>query len=146
MVTKLTKKGSISKIKVTNDTFPVRRIFRTLKYSNVGRYLDPCQTYCTVFVKKVTGYYYFCRTLLPRSFLDVQQDSKSAYVSINSSYLVKFQLSLGSASDPFRHIRALSKSTLTHSQNLAYRWHIQNPDIFLSQSICRLQGIFIISY
>ena len=37
MVTKLTKKDSISKFKVTL----IRGIFRILKYSNVGRYLDP---------------------------------------------------------------------------------------------------------
>ena len=44
MVTKLTKKGLISKIKVTRDIFVIRGILRTVKYSNVGRYLDPCQT------------------------------------------------------------------------------------------------------
>ena len=48
----INKKGSISKIKVTSDIFLIRGIFRTLKYSNVGRYLDPCQTYCKVFGKK----------------------------------------------------------------------------------------------
>ena len=51
MVTKLTKKGSISRIKVTSDIFLIRGIFKTLKYSNVGRYLDTCQTYRKVFVK-----------------------------------------------------------------------------------------------
>ena len=44
MVTKLTKKGLISKIKVTRDIFVIRGILRTVKYSNVGQYLDPCQT------------------------------------------------------------------------------------------------------
>ena len=53
MVTKLTKKGSTSKIKVTSDIFLIRGIFRTLKYSNVGRDLDPCQTYCKVFRVKL---------------------------------------------------------------------------------------------
>ena len=33
MFTKLTKKGSISKIKVNSDIFLIRGIFRTLKYS-----------------------------------------------------------------------------------------------------------------
>ena len=31
---------------------------------------------------------------------------------------------LGSASGIFRHIQVFSKSTLTHMQNLEYRWHI----------------------
>ena len=66
MVTKLTKKGSISKIKVTSDIFLIRGIFRTLKYSNVGRYLDPCQTYCKVFGKKFQAIIIFAG----RSFLD----------------------------------------------------------------------------
>ena len=39
--------------------------------------------------KKVPGNNYFCRTFLLRPFLDVWQDSKCAYVSINSSYLVQ---------------------------------------------------------
>ena len=133
MVTKLTKKGSISKIKVTSDIFLIRGIFRTLKHSNVGRQLDPCQTYCKVFGKKVPGYNCFCRTLLLRPFLDVWQDSKCAYVSINASYLVQlFQVLLQAYSDIFEHQH---KSILTHIQNLEYRWHIQNPDIFLSEGI-----------
>ena len=49
MVTKLTKKGSISKIKVTSDIFLIRGIFKTLKYSNVGWYLDTARH---IFVKK----------------------------------------------------------------------------------------------
>ena len=52
MIKKLTKKVSISKINVTSDIFLIRDIFRTLKYSNVGRYLDPCQTYCKIFGEK----------------------------------------------------------------------------------------------
>ena len=86
MVTKLPKKSSASKINVTSDIFLIRDIFRTLKYSNDRRYLDPCQTYCKVL--KVSGYNYFCSTLKP--FLDVWQDSECAYVSINASYLVQF--------------------------------------------------------
>ena len=38
----------------------------------------------------------------------------------------------------FRHIQALFKSILTHIENLLHPWHIQNPGIFLSQSIFRL--------
>ena len=66
MVTKLTKKGSISKIKVTSDIFLIRGIFRTLKYSKVGRYLDPCQTYRKVFGKKFQPIFIFAG----RTFLD----------------------------------------------------------------------------
>ena len=54
MVTKLTKNGSISKIKVTSDIFLIRGIFRTLKYSNDGLYLDR-QTYRKIFGKKFQG-------------------------------------------------------------------------------------------
>ena len=66
MVTKLTKKGSISKIKVTSDIFLIRGILRTMKYSNVGRYLDPCQTNCKVFGKKFQAVMIFSE----RSLLD----------------------------------------------------------------------------
>ena len=66
MVTKLTEKGSISKIKVTSDIFQARGIFRTLKYSNVGRYLDSCQTYRKVFGKKFQAIIIFAG----RSFLE----------------------------------------------------------------------------
>ena len=66
MVTKLTKKGSISKIKVTSDIFLIRDIFRSLKYSTVGRYLDHCQTYRKVFGKKSQAIIIF----VGRSFLD----------------------------------------------------------------------------
>ena len=45
---------------------------------------------------------------------------------------------LGSASGIFRH-------TQTYL-NLEYRWNIQNPGIFLSLSLYRLQGLFIIPY
>ena len=41
MVTKLTKKRSVSKIKVTSDIILIRGILRTMKYSNGRRYLDP---------------------------------------------------------------------------------------------------------
>ena len=51
---------------------------------------------------------------------------------------------LGSTSDMFRHIQALFKSILTHIQNFLNPWHIQNPGMFLSQSIFRLYGIFTI--
>ena len=50
---------------------------------------------------------------------------------------------LGSISVIIRHIRASFKSILTYTQNLVDPSHIQNPGIFLSQSISRLQGIFI---
>ena len=66
MVTKLTKKASISKIKMTRDIFLIRGIFRSLKYSNVGQYLDPCQTYRKVFEKKFQAIIMFAG----RSFLD----------------------------------------------------------------------------
>ena len=133
MVIKFKKKDSILKIKVTSDIFLIRGIFRTLKHSNVGRQLDPCQTYCKVFGKKVPGYNCFCRTLLLRPFLDVWQDSKCAYVSINSSYLVQlFQVLLQAYSDIFEHYpRAYSRifrtlsiaaifRTLTYSYHKAY--------------------------
>ena len=66
IVSNLTKKDSILKIKVTSDIFLVRGIFGTLKYSNAGRYLDPCQTYCKVFGKKFQAIIIFAG----RSFLD----------------------------------------------------------------------------
>ena len=62
----INKKGSFSKIKVTSDIFLIRDIFRTLKHSNVGRYLDPCQTYCKVFGKKFQAIIIFAGS----SFLD----------------------------------------------------------------------------
>ena len=46
--------------------FLIRGIFRTLKYTNVGRYLDPCQTYRKVFGKKFQAIIIFAG----RSFLD----------------------------------------------------------------------------
>ena len=70
MVTKLTRKGSISKVNVTSDIFLIRGIFRTLKSSNVGRYLDPCQTYRKVFGKKFQAII----TFAGRSFLDQYLD------------------------------------------------------------------------
>ena len=66
MVTKLTKKGSISKIKVTSDIFLIRGTLRTMKYSNGRRYLNACQTYCKVFGKKFHAMIIF----VGRSFLD----------------------------------------------------------------------------
>ena len=48
------------------NIFLMHGIFRTLEYSKVQRYLDPCQTYCKVF--QFPGYNYFCMTLLPRPF------------------------------------------------------------------------------
>ena len=62
----INKKGSISKIKVVSDIFLIRGIFRTLKYSNVGWYLDPCQTYRKAFGKKFQAIIIFAG----RSFLD----------------------------------------------------------------------------
>ena len=44
---------------------------------------------------------------------------------------------LGSASGMLRHVQALFKSLLTHIQSFLCPWHIQIPDIFLSQSIFR---------
>ena len=52
MVNQINKTGSISKIKMTSDIFLIRGILRTMKYSNVGRYLDSCQTYFKAFGKK----------------------------------------------------------------------------------------------
>ena len=49
----------------------------------------------------------------------------------------------------FRHVlthSSIFKSILTHIKNLLCSWHIQNPGIFLSQSIFRLYGIFIILF
>ena len=66
IVSNLTKKDSILKIKVTSDIFLVRGIFGTLKYSNAERYLDPCQTYCKVFRKKFQAIIIFAG----HSFLD----------------------------------------------------------------------------
>ena len=66
MVTKLKKKGPISKIKVTSDIFFIGGMLRTMEYSNGGRYLDPCQKYCKVFEKKFQAIIIFAG----RSFLD----------------------------------------------------------------------------
>ena len=46
--------------------FLIRGIFRTLKYTNVGRYLDPCQAYCKDFGKNFQAIIIFA----VRSFLD----------------------------------------------------------------------------
>ena len=62
----INKKGPFSKINVSSDIFLIRGIFRTLKYSNVGRYLDPCQTYCKLFGKKFQAMIIFAG----RFFLD----------------------------------------------------------------------------
>ena len=43
----------------------------------------------------------------------------------------------GSVSGIYRRIRAFLKNILTHIQNLVYPYHIQNPDIFLSQTYPR---------
>ena len=67
------------------------------------------------------------------------------HLCIYKCYLV-YTVILGSVSGIFRHIRALFKSILPHIQNLVYSWHIQNPGIFLSLSIYRLESIFIIPY
>ena len=66
MVTKLTKNGSISKIKVTSDIFLIHGILRTMKYANGRRYINPCQTYCKVLGKKFHAIIIFAE----RSFLD----------------------------------------------------------------------------
>ena len=58
--------GSISKFKMTSDIFLIHGIFRTMKYSDVGRYLDPCQTYCKVFGKMFQATIIFTG----RSFVD----------------------------------------------------------------------------
>ena len=62
----INKKGLNFKIKVTSDTFLIRGILRTMKYSNGRRYLNPCQTYCKVFGKKFHAMIIF----VGRSFLD----------------------------------------------------------------------------
>ena len=86
MVNQINKTGSISKIKMTSDIFLIRGILRTMKYSNVGRYLDPCETYCKVFGKKFQAIIMFAGRSLLDHFLHVLHDSKCAYVSINASY------------------------------------------------------------
>ena len=78
------KKSSISKVNVAcsnadlfslyyepwlvrnPDMFIIRGIFRTLEYSKVRRYLDPCQSFCKVFEKKFHAIIAFAE----RSFLD----------------------------------------------------------------------------
>ena len=60
------KKGLISKFKMTSDIFLIRGIFRILKYSNVGRYLGPCQTYRKFCRKNFQDIIFFAG----RSFLD----------------------------------------------------------------------------
>ena len=78
------KKSSISKVNVAcsnadlfslyyepwlvrnPDMFIIRGIFRTLEYSKVRRYLDPCQSFCKVFGKK----FHAIITFAERSFLD----------------------------------------------------------------------------
>ena len=51
---------------MTSDIFLIRGILGTLKYSNVGGYLDPCQTYRKVFGTKFQAIIIFTG----RSFLD----------------------------------------------------------------------------
>ena len=41
----------IIKLTNSNTNFLMCDMFKTLKYSNVGSYLDPCQTYYKVFGK-----------------------------------------------------------------------------------------------
>ena len=127
MVTKLTKKGSISKIKVTSDIFLIRGTFRTLKLQTVFRSLSDISQSLW---KKVPDYNCFCKTLLLRPFLDVWQDSKCAHVSINSSYLVQlFYVLLQVYSEIFEHYpRAYSRIFRTLSiagifRTLAYSYH-----------------------
>ena len=99
MVTKL-KKSSISNINVAcstanlfllyhepwhvrnPDILIIRGIFRTLEYSKAGWYLDPRQTNCKVFGKKLQAIFIFAK----RSFLDHFRCLVGcAYVSINAT-------------------------------------------------------------
>ena len=82
MVTKLKKKLNFKNL---CDIFLICGIFRTLKYSKVRRYLDPCQAYCKVFGKKFQAVIIFAGCSFLDSILDVWQDSKCAYVSINAT-------------------------------------------------------------
>ena len=74
--------------------------------------------------KIVPGYNYFCNMLLLRLFW--------MFVRILNTPIYLQML--------------LTINMLTHIQNFVYPWHIQNPVIFLSQNLFRLQGIFIILY
>ena len=69
------------------------------------------------------------------TFLDVWHDSNYAYVYVSVNLACK--VILGSASGMFRHNQTLFKSIFRTLCILA---------IFLSQSIFRLYGIFIIPY
>ena len=49
-------------------TFSIPGIFRNLVYSKIRRYLDPCQTYCSVFGRYFLAIIIFCWMLLLRPF------------------------------------------------------------------------------
>ena len=121
------------------DIFIIRDIFRTLDYLKVLRYFDPYQRYFKVLVKRFQTMI-FLQDAPFQTVLDVWQNSKCAYISVNATQLVQlFQVLFQTYSDIFEHYsRAYSRTFKT--------WDIQNPGVFLSQSIFRLQGIFIIPY
>ena len=118
--------------------FIIRGIIRTLEYSKVWQYLNPCKIFFNVFQKLV-----FAKL----SFLDHFRCLAGFYICLCTykCYLACTVI-LGSASGTFWHIQALLKNMLMHIQNLLCCWHIQNPGILLSQSIFRLYGIFIILF
>ena len=97
----------------------------------------------SIFEKQFQALITFARS----SFLDYSRIMTGFYIRL---YIYKCQLActviLGSVSGIFRYIQALFKSIPTHIQNLVYPCQIQNPGIFLLQSIFKLQGIFIIPY
>ena len=112
-------------------------IFRTLKYLKVRRYLDPCQTYSSVFGKQFQAIITFARSSSLDHFRCMA--GFSIHLCISKYYLACTVI-LGFVSGIFRHTQALFKCILTQIQNLVYTCQIQNPGTF------RPQGIFIIPY
>ena len=91
---------------------------QSLEYSKSRRYLDACQAYCIVFDAP------------SETNLDVWQDSKYAYVSINATQLVQlFQVLFQAYSDILGHCsRAYSRILRTLCipgifRTLAYSYH-----------------------
>ena len=69
--------------------FSIPGIFRNLVYSKVRRYLDPCQTYCSVFVEDSfsCNYYYFFLNAPSRTIFNTCHDLKCADLSIRATWL-----------------------------------------------------------